>query len=307
MPPAPKPQRSARCNTLEISHGVSDCHCSANTLLATSQPAVSRVIAELEQAFGVRLLDRTATGIEPTAYGRALFKRSTAVFDELRQGVRYIQAISDPTVGDLTIGASIAIAEGFICSIITSLLHRHPRLRFQVQATDTATAYQDLLTRRVDLAVVHLVHPPSQDLMNSWCCCKTRTSSLRGYQHPLARRRRITLTQLINEPWVLPLSDQPYGSVVSEAFRVQGLAVPLTVVGSTLPLRTSLLMTGRYLSMVPRIVSQFPPKNRLLKVLPINLPGTGRPFALLSLKNRTLNPLAELFCRDRARSCEAAP
>src|SRR5690349_18169101 len=96
----------------------------ADNLLATSQPAVSRAIAECEDVFGVRLLDRDAKGVEPTPYGRALFKRGTAVFDELRQGLRDIQALSDTTVGDLTIGASIAVAEGFICSIITRLFHR---------------------------------------------------------------------------------------------------------------------------------------------------------------------------------------
>jgi DNA-binding transcriptional LysR family regulator len=76
----------------------------AASLLATSQPAISRAIAELEDAFAIRLLDRNAKGIEPTPYGRALFKRGTAVFDELTQGLKDIQALSDPTVGDVTIG-----------------------------------------------------------------------------------------------------------------------------------------------------------------------------------------------------------
>ena len=56
--------------------------------LATSQPAISRSIADLESALGVRLLDRSPKGIEPTPYGRALLKRGTVVFDELKQGVR---------------------------------------------------------------------------------------------------------------------------------------------------------------------------------------------------------------------------
>ena len=67
------------------------------------------------------------------------------------------------------------------------------------------------------------------------------------------------------------------------------------MVSSTLPLRTALLMTGPFLSMVPRVVMHFPPKNRLLRTLPIDLPLTARPLALVTLKNRTLNPLAELF------------
>ena len=58
--------------------------------------------------------------------------------------------------------------------------------------------------------------------------------------------------------------------------------------------------------MVPRVVMQFPPKNRLLRILPINLPGTARPLALVTLKNRTLNPLAQLFADYVRESCEAA-
>lgn len=273
----------------------------AARLLGTSQPAVSRAISELEQIFGVRLLDRKSNGVQATAYGHALFKRGLAVFDELRQSVRDIQALSDPTIGDLTIGASIAIAEGFVCSIISGLLRRYPRLRFQVHATDTATTYQDLLSRKVDLVIAHLMRPPSEQLMNVEVLLQDPHVVIAGKTNPLARRRLMTLRQLWDERWVLPLSDQPYGSVVSEAFLTQGLTVPPAIVESTLPLRTSLLMTGRYVTMVPRIVSQFPPKNGLLKVLPIHLPGTARPLAILTLKDRTLSPLADLFAAN-ARS-----
>jgi DNA-binding transcriptional LysR family regulator len=60
----------------------------AAALLNTTQPAISRSIAELEHAFGVRLLDRSAQGVEPTHYGRALLRRSVAIFDELKQSGR---------------------------------------------------------------------------------------------------------------------------------------------------------------------------------------------------------------------------
>jgi len=52
--------------------------------LAISQPNVSKAISDLEHAFGVRLLDRSSHGVEPTAYGLAVIKRATAAFDELR-------------------------------------------------------------------------------------------------------------------------------------------------------------------------------------------------------------------------------
>jgi len=52
--------------------------------LSVTQPAISRSIAELEHALGVRLLERHRQGIEATDYGRALLDCGVAVFDELR-------------------------------------------------------------------------------------------------------------------------------------------------------------------------------------------------------------------------------
>src|SRR5215510_1861200 len=78
--------------------------------LATSQPAISRAISDLEHALGVRLLDRSPNGIEPTQYGRSIIKRGIAVFDELRQGVKDIEFLADPSVGELRIGTTEAMA-----------------------------------------------------------------------------------------------------------------------------------------------------------------------------------------------------
>ena len=268
----------------------------AAKLLATSQPAVSRSIADLEQMLGVRLLDRTAQAIEPTLFGRALLKQASAVFDELRQGMQELKSLSGEAIGDLSIGASIAIAEGFVSSVIGNLASRHPRLTFQVLATDTATAYRALLDRKVDLVVVHVIEPLAEGGMQVEPLLNDPHVIVAGAQNPLARRRGLKLSNLWSAPWALPMPEAPYGSVVSEAFGASGLPVPATIVNSTLPVRTTLLTTGRFLSMVPRIVMQFPPKSQLLRTLPIDLPSTARPLALVTLKNRTLSPIAQLFC-----------
>jgi len=270
----------------------------AAKLLATSQPAISRSIADLEHAFGVRLLDRSASGVEPTMYGRALLRRGVAMFDELGQGIKDIRFLADPNVGDLTIAASIAVAEGLVCSAMSGLTQRYPRLSFHVLATDTATAYRALLDRRVDLAVVHVIDPIDTAPMHVETLVLDPHVVVAGAQNPLTRRRSLELSDLIDEPWAMPPSGSPYGSVVFEAFRASKLEMPHSVVSSTLPVRTTLLATGRFLSMVPRSVMQFSPKNRLLKTLPIELPTTAKPLALVTLKNRTLNPVAEIFAKQ---------
>src|SRR5450755_2050159 len=82
----------------------------AAALLNTTQPAISRSIAELERTIGVQLLDRNPQGVEPTEYGRALLDGGVAVFDDLRHAVKNIEFLADPTTGDVRIGSSALLA-----------------------------------------------------------------------------------------------------------------------------------------------------------------------------------------------------
>ena len=63
--------------------------------LAVSYPVVSKTISELEQTLGVKLFDRSISGVEPTHYGRALLSSGVAVFDEMRKGLQQIAAASE--------------------------------------------------------------------------------------------------------------------------------------------------------------------------------------------------------------------
>src|SRR3954447_24675585 len=82
----------------------------AAALLNTGQSAISRSIADLERTIGVRLLDRNPQGVELTAYGRALLNGGMAMFDELRQAVKNIEFLTDPTVGEVRIGCTPILA-----------------------------------------------------------------------------------------------------------------------------------------------------------------------------------------------------
>src|SRR5687768_4522398 len=71
----------------------------AATQLGVTQPSVSEIIAGIEQMFAVRLFDRGPRGVELTTSGGALLKHCVAVFDELKQSVRDIEFLADPTMG----------------------------------------------------------------------------------------------------------------------------------------------------------------------------------------------------------------
>ena len=112
----------------------------AAALLHTTQPSVSRSIGELERTFGARLLDRNPQGVEPTAYGRALLDCGAAVFDELRQGVKSIEFLADPTAGEVRIGSIIPLAASFVSAVIERLSRRRPRIQFHVVADTNGDA-----------------------------------------------------------------------------------------------------------------------------------------------------------------------
>jgi DNA-binding transcriptional LysR family regulator len=76
----------------------------------------------------VRLLDRSRRGVEPTPYGRALIKRGIAIFDEMRQGIEEIEFLSDPTAGEVRIGATDPINGAIVAPVIDRLSRRYPRV-----------------------------------------------------------------------------------------------------------------------------------------------------------------------------------
>jgi len=264
--------------------------------LNTSQPAISRSIAELEHAFGVRLLDRHRQGIEPTEYGRALLDCGLAVFDDLRQGVKNIEFLADPTAGEVRIGSNPFLAANFVSAVIDRLSRRHPRIVFHIVAEQVETLNRTLSERNVDLLIAQSFGFFAGERMDFEILFADSFVVVAGAQNPWARRRRIELAELVRESWALPPSQSVIGSVFMEAFRASGLDYPrVTVVTSPRDVRASLLATGRFLTIFPISVLRFPAKHPEIKVLPVELPIARVPIGIVTLKNRTLSPAAQLF------------
>jgi len=135
--------------------------------LAVSQSAVSKAIADMEYMLGVRLLDRTSQGVEPTLYGRTLLKWGVAVFDDLRQGVKELEFLADLTAGEVRVGSTEAMTAGLVPAVIDRLSRQFPRLVFNVmQARTLALQYRDLRERSVDLILGRMVMPIADEDLN---------------------------------------------------------------------------------------------------------------------------------------------
>jgi DNA-binding transcriptional LysR family regulator len=261
--------------------------------LSISRPVVSKSIANLESVLGVRLLDRSPQHSELTAFGHALLKRSAAMFDELRQGLSELKFMVEPNSGELRIGASEYMAAGLIPAVIDNLGQKIPQALFKLELDDAIGQLRD---RKVEFVIARLLSPHLEAGLEAEVLFHERVFVAAGPTSKWVRQPKVALEDLAKERWILAPPEIVEGSPLVEAFRAGGLAMPeVKVLGLSLPLRNGLLATGRFLTIVPGSVLAFGAERTLLKALPIRLPAWRLPVALITMKNRTLTPLARLF------------
>ncbi len=251
----------------------------AAALLNSSQPVISRSIAELEHTLGVRLLDRHTQGIEPTAYGRAMLEHGIAAFDELKQGMKRIELLADPGAGEVRIGSTIYTGETFVTAVIERLSRRYPRIVFHLVTSDeTDTLYRDLHERNVDFLIARKVGRFSDETLGFELLYDPSLVVMAGSRSRWARRRRIALAELVNEPWVLPPPEGIMGPAYLDVFSASGLDRPRIAVFASQPgARLNLVATGRFLTLQTSTLSKSPK----ITVLPVELQHGRAPVGII--------------------------
>ena len=192
--------------------------------LAISRPAVSKTIADLEHTLGVRLLDRTSQGVEPTLYGRALLKRGLAVFDELRQSVKEIEFLADPSAGELRVGFSEVPAAGLVPAAIDRLASNIRRMTVHTEQGSFDTLLDFLRTRRCEVAVARLLSPEPD--MNFQPIHYDQLFVVVGCSQQVGASDAGRSCRSRRGAWVQSPPEMEPGSPTLEAFRAVGLPGP---------------------------------------------------------------------------------
>jgi DNA-binding transcriptional LysR family regulator len=267
--------------------------------LGVSQPAVSEIMTGLEHVVRVRLLDRSSRGVEPTIYGHALLERARAAFDELKEGIRTIEHLADPTAGEVRIGCSESLISAILAPVIPRFSGQYPLVQLYVKDVRTPTrGLPELRERRLDAILARPVTPyagEDEDL-NVEVLFQDEMVVVAGKQSPWVRRRAIKFSELVNEPWILTPPDTWNYTTVAEAFRAHGLEMPkICLTTFSLHLRNDLLAAGPFITAYPRFFVTINGDRFSLKVLPVDLPARPWPIEIITLKNRTLNPVVQRF------------
>jgi DNA-binding transcriptional LysR family regulator len=282
--------------------------------LGVTQSAVSQMVADLEAALRVRLLDRSTRGVVATIYGSVLIKRSRAALDELRNGIQEIESLTDHATGQVRIGCPESISSAVLPSIAELFFKRYPRAVLDVDDVNFGML-APLLDRKIDLVIARggrgFAEQDVSDDLNVETLFEDELVVAAGPQSRWFNSRKIDLADLINERWILTVPGVWNHMLVSEAFRARGLDMPnISMRTISVHLRTNLIATGDFITTLPRSVLHLYANRFSLKVLPIDFPARPWPVSIITVKNRTLSPVAERFIEcayEASKSIAAGP
>jgi DNA-binding transcriptional LysR family regulator len=271
----------------------------AAAALNTSQPAISRSIADLEHALGVRLLERDRRGVTPTEYGHAFLDCGVAVIDALREGIKAIEVLGDPNVGEIRIGCTSPMAVRLLPSVCKDLGRRHAGVSIHVtEVTRIAEQYRELRERNVDLVVGRIAQSAEDDI-DTEVLFYDRSYVVAASRSAWTRRRKVQLSELAGERWLLPPLDSVVGATIAEAFRRHGLNFPPKgAVTGSIQLVCSLAESGSFVSFLPGAVLHFAKGSRRLRLVNVDLQIPPWPVGIMTLKKRRLRPVVQLFIQQ---------
>jgi len=301
--------RRVKLRDMKVFHAVAHAGSMAKAAseLVVAQPVVSKTIKALEQSLGVRLFDRSSTGIELTGYGQVLLAKTRVVFAEIEEAIKGIEFLKDPTVGEVRIASPESMTIGLLPLIIDRFAAAHPGAVLQVlQANAFPLDFHMLRERKVDMMLGRIAPQFKEPDLEAEVLFQEQLVAVVGRRHALARKRSVRLSELLDAKWILAPADTAAGSLWAEAFHAMGLPLPKVAISTfSMNLRNSLIASGRYVTMMPQSVWRFTAKNSSAVVLPMKLELQPAPVAIVTIKGRSLSPMVARFADAIRLECKA--
>jgi DNA-binding transcriptional LysR family regulator len=174
--------------------------------LSYSQPAVSQQIARLEAQAGVKLLERQHKGIKLTPAGEALVRHTERILAQLAAAQAELSEIASSARGRLRVG-SFATAAGTIVPLAVSAFRRlRPGVHVELLLMDPPESIPALRRGHIDLAISEEGGFEAEPNLSGLGVERLMDDVLYAAlpaDHPLATRRAVALSDLVNEDWML--------------------------------------------------------------------------------------------------------
>jgi DNA-binding transcriptional LysR family regulator len=264
--------------------------------LYLTQPSVSRQIAKLEQEAGVRLLDRSASGLRLTDAGRVALDRAEAIAGHLAAAEAELEAIATLGAGRLRLSAFPTAAATLVLDAIRLFRRRHPGVDVSFVEAGTRSGVQRLRAGEVDLALAFRERgetaPASWDGLEPEHLLVDPLYVALAKKHPLAAKTAIRLSDLRDEGWIQAVQAGPSG-ITYRACLAAGFEPRLVALSDHAPITQGLVAAGLGVTLISSLsvpqarkdiaIRPLKPSGPERDVFAVSLPGSLRPPAITAM------------------------
>jgi len=259
-----------------------------------TQPAASKLLAEMEDLLGVKLFERHARGVEPTWYGQVLVRRARAAMSEIGRAQEEIAALRSGRMGQASIGTVVNPGTTLVPAAIAEVKREFPDILIRVEMDYSRHLVAKLLDGQLDIVIGRIMGPEGAGELDFEPLADEPHSVIARAGHPLASRGTLQHADLVRYGWILPPADSVLRSRLDSMFLEHGVQAPMNAIEtSSLPITTNLLRGSDLLTALP--VDSVAPliQAKLLTVLPIDLGVRMESFGIILRRDYVLPPGAE--------------
>jgi DNA-binding transcriptional LysR family regulator len=260
--------------------------------LHITQPALSRIVRRLE----VQLFERRTTGMELTAFGQALLPHATVLSEEAAVALEQINSLRGLGHGTLRVGAVGSVAVTSLPAVLERMLSQWPKLHIQITEAVEDVLEVGLTHNTIDVAICGTI-PESEEIMRvAEAKFTDRYSVIAAANHPLQKRRGLTIKDLLNTPWVMPPAEAGPRRQFNALMASLGVVPPRVVVESrsTSVIKAMIAQTG-YLGWLPEPLFATEQQAGLIRPLPLKELAIQRKFFVYRRRRNVMPPPLSKF------------
>lgn len=260
----------------------------ASVRLGVSQPALTKMLRELELELQTTLLQRTTKGVIATPQGWVLHHKALAAERELEIARHEIMQLSGNMQGEIRIGAVPLAVLLLLPETLRTFSKAYPNIRLQITEELYMAQLKRLRNKEVDIALGGIPEGLSPGEFVIEPLVSTQMVVVTRKNHPLAKATE--LRQLANAKWVYTgnTSDAGYAKTLHEQ---NNLPAPPAgaLVNSTLAL-VSLIANGDYIGLMPSQIANAPLAQRFLTHVPLQEKGVALTVAAITRQESAVLP-----------------
>jgi DNA-binding transcriptional LysR family regulator len=263
-----------------------------------SQPAASRMIAEMESLLNAQLCERLSRGVRLTPLGRSLARHARSVLLQLLQAEQEITDMRTGRSGSVALGAVTAPAIDLAAPAISKIRSIFPRIELDIKIDTSNALARELLASRLDFVIARVPDDLDPALFDYLTIGVEQACLIARSGHPLLAHNPVTLAELCGQDWVMQPRGTPLRRTVENMFLAKNLTPPERLATtSSVTLTAILVAKSNAIAPISVEAARFFSAQRgalgPIEILATDFDIVVQPYSLIKLRNRPMSPAAQ--------------